>query len=735
MLRGRPRLAEPLAAGLRESRGVQEAHANPVTGRLLIRHDPTLSAEQVTELVLGAVSRAVRLVTAPEPQGKRGQAMVATSPGRQHRHGRSRTPSLIVAGGSAAVLALALPTPLVSFGAVLVATGIVFRRAWRKSSRLRRDPQAPPASIQNPLLTIVGSHRRKFYLASILSVLGQVMDMLLLIFVGWIVLVLVQGESTLLMSLGLSNPNTQILFLAVAAGLVCLTVAALSYSAGMQWRSLAQAVRHEWRTKMYPHTQRLELRHLDDERTTRMARLLTDDINQLGSFLSSSANEVLQLATSFLILIPVFVILAPQIAWIAFLPVPIVTWLSFYYHDHVAPYYVAAGANESALNSQLMNNLAASATIKSFCAEDYEIERIRRLSAEYRDSNNRIDRSTTTYTETVRVCATVSLAGILLLGGRAVLGGRLRFEVFNPLVGLPQQVLWKLPRLGATVDQYQQTVSALQRVVHLRDLPVEPVAEGQRLDVQGVRGEMVLDAVTFAYPDRPPVLENLSLRIAPGQVTGIVGATGSGKTTIAKLLMRFQHADSGRVLLDGQDVRDLKLRDLRTAIGFVAQDAFLFDGTIGDNIRYGTFGADHERVVTASRLAAAEDFVEALPARYDTMIGERGVALSGGQKQRISLARAIVKSAPILVLDEATSAVDNETEAAIQSALKEFARDRTLVVIAHRLSTIRHADRIYVMDKGGVLAEEGTHQELLERDGVYASLWRLQIGEVDSPMR
>ncbi len=310
-----------------------------------------------------------------------------------------------------------------------------------------------------------------------------------------------------------------------------------------------------------------------------------------------------------------------------------------------------------------------------------------------------------------------------------MLNGTLPFEVFSPLVGLPQQVLWKLTRLGGTVDQYQRTLAAFDRVEHLRALPVESDGGGLALDAATVKGEVVLEGVTFSYPGRPPALKNLSLRIAPGQITGIVGATGAGKTTIAKLLMRFQDVESGRVLLDGQDIRDLSLRDLRGAVGFVAQDAFLFDGTIGDNIRYGTFDALQDSVVHSARVAEADGFIGALPMSYDTVIGERGAALSGGQRQRIALARAVLKSPPIVILDEATSAVDNETEAAIQRTLRTFAQDRTMVVIAHRLSTIRQADWIYVMDRGGVLAEEGTHAELLERDGLYASLWRLQAGE------
>jgi ATP-binding cassette subfamily B protein len=728
MVLGRPDVAELLEAELRESPAFETVHVNPVTGRLLIYHDTAMGREEADQLV----RKAVRVVRQAMALTRLSKSEPGAVPARRVPHRGNTASSSVLASGVAAALVLGRSlrrSRLTRLGAVLTATVVVVRRAWRKSTC---SQHASTVSTQSPLLQIVGSHKRQLYLASFLSILGQVLEAALFLFFGWVISVVTAGKSATLVRLGLSSASSQLWFLAGVTALVCAICLAVSSIAGMFWRDLAQSVQHEWRTKIYAHVQKVELRYLEGERTTRIVKILTNDINQLGHFFATSANDILQLGTGFLILVPVFLILAPGITWIALLPVPLIAWLSFSHHERVAAAYAASNESGSLLNSHLINNLDASATVKSFAAEEYEIDRIYRLSVEHCQSNRRIDTRTTSYAVNVRACAMISMTGILLWGGLDVLSGALSFEVFNALIGMPSLILARLPGLGNAVDQYQQTVTALGRVLELQKLPVESAGTGQRLDVAAIRGEMVLDAVTFAYPGRRPVLQNLSLRISAKKTTGIVGVTGAGKTTIAKLLLRFQDVTSGQVFLDGVNVRDVRLQDLRKAIGFVGQDAFLFDGTVGDNIRYGSFEADFDRVMSAARSAEADSFVEALPAQYDTMVGERGVTLSGGQKQRISLARAILKSAPIVILDEATSAVDNETEAAIQRALADFARDRTMVIIAHRLSTIRHADWIYVMGKGGVVVEGGTHQDLLEQAGVYASLWRLQIGEVSS---
>lgn len=726
---GRPRTAEVLAAALRRVPGITEAQANPVTGGLLVRHDARVRATDVGRIV----RRAVALV-ADKPAGAEHPAAArpVARPAPRADRGLVVRPVLAVGGGIAAGIALvkgsSLSRQLLAAGGVAAATAAVLRNAWRGAVDASQDAAGPGAE-RHPLMEIVGPHRRRLYRAAALSVACQVSEVALGTFLGWTGLVLIKGEAAPLAGLGLTTASAQLLGLAGLVAAACAAVAGLSYASNLQWRRLGQDIEHDWRGRTYRHVQHLELEHLEGERTTRVAGTLTDDVGQLGAFFAGPAGDVLQLGTSLALLVPAFLLLAPQIAWIAFLPIPVVAWLSLRHQDRAAADYAVTGERRARLGSQVINSLEAGATVKSFCTEDHEAERVDELSEAAQESSRQTDRSTIRHAETVRACTTASMAGTLLIGGRSVLNGTLRFEVFSPLIGLPQMLLMRMSRLGGIVDQYQRTLASYDRVQRLRALPVEADGTGGPVDAREVRGEIVLDNVSFAYPGRPPALENLSLTIPAGQVTALVGATGSGKTTIAKLLMRFQDADFGSVLLDGRDVRELSRHDLRHAIGFVAQDPFLFDGTIADNIRYGSFGAPDEAVVEAATMAEAHAFVASLPDGYDTVIGERGAALSGGQRQRIALARAILKNAPVVILDEATSAVDNETEAAIQRTLRVFAADRTMMIIAHRLSTVRHASRIYVMDKGGVVAEQGTHDELLAQHGLYASLWQLQAGE------
>jgi ATP-binding cassette subfamily B protein len=274
---------------------------------------------------------------------------------------------------------------------------------------------------------------------------------------------------------------------------------------------------------------------------------------------------------------------------------------------------------------------------------------------------------------------------------------------------------------------YQRSVASIARAMKLLDTPIAIPYEGVHFPVDQVKGALRFESVQFAYADTP-TLSDLSLDIPAGQTTAFVGSTGSGKSTLVKLLLRFYAPQSGRILLDGQAIDTLNLQDLRRCIGYVSQDTFLTDGTVAENIAYGATHATDAQIAEAARAAECLEFIDKLPLGFATRIGERGQKLSGGQRQRLALARAILKNPPILVLDEATSAVDNETEAAIQRSLDEVSVNRTTIVIAHRLSTVRQAHAIHLIEAGRIV-ESGTHDELVQRNGGYAALWRLQTGE------
>ena len=293
------------------------------------------------------------------------------------------------------------------------------------------------------------------------------------------------------------------------------------------------------------------------------------------------------------------------------------------------------------------------------------------------------------------------------------------------MVYLTQRLLWPLTRLADMTDLYQRAMASVSRVMDLLDTPLP--ARGQALLGKKPAAALCFDAVCFSYDERP-ALREVSLEVTAGQTVALVGSTGGGKSTLLKLLLRFIDADAGRILVDGQDIAALAPASLRQAIGYVAQDSFLTDGSIADNIAYGERAPDRQRVEAAARAAEAHEFISALTQGYDSPVGERGAHLSGGQRQRIALARALYRDPAILVLDEATSAVDNETEAAIQRSLARIAHQRTTLIVAHRLSTVRHADAIHVLDAGRIV-ESGTHDLLVAKDGAYAALWRLQTGE------
>jgi ATP-binding cassette subfamily B protein len=596
------------------------------------------------------------------------------------------------------------------------------------------------------LLRYARQHRSPVTLASLYSILNKVFDLAPPVLIGMAVDVVVAQEQSFIARLGITNVMTQLWLLAGLTILIWGLESLFEYAYSVHWRNLAQTLQHDLRLDTYSHVQELELAYFEDRSTGGLMAILNDDINQLERFLDGGANDLWQVITTVIVIGAIFIGAAPTVAWMALLPMPFVFWGSMRFQKQLAPRYMAVRERVGMLNSQLANNLSGIATIKSFTAEEYEEERIRRESEAYRESNRSAIALSSAFVPLIRMLIVIGFSAILVFGGQLAFQGRLNVGVYSVLVFMTQRLLWPLTRLGSTLDLYQRAMASTTRVLDLLD--TEPQIEDgtMALPIEAVDGEVVFEDISFdynasrqsygygqdsdpnRYPNNRPIIRHLSLRIPAGETAAIVGATGSGKTTLVKLLLRFYDVQSGCICLDGHDIRTVRLADLRGAIGFVSQDVFLFHGTVRENISYGSFDATLDEIVAAAKIAEAHDFILALPDGYDTIVGERGQKLSGGQRQRISLARAVLKDPPVLILDEATSAVDNETEAAIQRSMERITVGRTTIVIAHRLSTVRNADDIFVLENG-MLREHGRHDNLVAANGIYASLWRVQTGE------
>ncbi len=590
-----------------------------------------------------------------------------------------------------------------------------------------RNKAKPPNHPLSRLLRYGDKYKAIIWQAVICSILNKLFDLAPPAIIGAAVDVVVKKQDSIVARFGITDIFTQLVVLSLLSAIVWGLESVFEYAYTRLWRNLAQDVQHDIRLDAYSHVQDLELAYFEENSTGALLSVLNDDINQLERFLDVGANEIIQVITTALVIGGSFFVLTPDIAWMAIVPIPLIIWGSVAFQKWLAPRYAEVREKVSLLNSRLSNNLSGITTIKSFTTEAYEIDRLRQDSNAYRKSNQKAILLSAAFIPLIRLVILAGFTAILLYGGLQAASGTLAVGTYSVLVFLTQRLLWPLTRLGQTFDLYQRAMASITRVMDLLDTPIAIHSGDIALPLSTIKGEVSINNITFAYNQRQPVIENLSLEIPAGQTIAIVGATGSGKSTLVKLLLRLYEIRSGNITLDGRDIKDVVLWDLRRAIGLVSQDVFLFHGTVRENISYGSLDASINQIVEAAKIAEADNFIQELPQGYDTVVGERGQKLSGGQKQRIAIARAILKDPPILILDEATSAVDNETEAAIARSLEKITQNRTTIAIAHRLSTIRHSDCIYVMEYGQLI-EQGTHEELLAKEGVYTNLWRVQTG-------
>lgn len=596
------------------------------------------------------------------------------------------------------------------------------------------DVTLPPAEADQPLRALwrrYDAYRARFVAAVVASTVNKVADVVPELLIGAAVDVVVRGDQSLVGEvLGVDSRFAQLGWLAVVNAVVWGIESLSEYVASVLWRGLAQGVEHDLRVEAYDHVQHLDLAWHEARPAGSTLATLNDDVNQLERFLDVGAPAILQTTLNVLLVGAVFAVASGQLLLLAFLPIPVIVVGSLVFQRRLEPLYDRVRVAVSDLSSTLSSNIAGIATIKAFTAEDRERERVREVSQAYREANTDAIRSSAAFVPLVRLAILAGFTCTLLLGGWATLRGDLEVGLYSVLVFMTQRLLWPLTEVAQVLDLYQRGRASAARILGLLEVPVSVPAGATALP-RPIAGRVELRGVRAGYGEGPDVLHDVDLLVPAGETHAIVGTTGSGKSTLLRLVLRFDDPRAGRVLLDGNDVRELDWDSLRGSMGYVAQDVFMFAGSVADNIAYGRPGATREEVRAAAEAAAALDFVEAMPDGLDTWVGERGVTLSGGQRQRLALARALLRDPAVLVLDEATSAVDNETEAAIQRSLRRATVERTAIVVAHRLSTVRHAHRIWVLDAGRV-TEAGTHDELLARDGAYAALWRVQTGEPEA---
>ena len=569
------------------------------------------------------------------------------------------------------------------------------------------------------LFSYSGKYRVMAIKASCFSVLNKFFDVMPEILIGIALDVVVRGKNSFVAGLGLPSPTAQIIAIAGLTLLIWICESIFEYLYAVHWRTLAQMVQHDLRMDVYAHMQSLDMEWFDERNSGHLVSILNDDINQLERFLNEGANSILQVLSAVVFIGSVFWYIAWDVACVAIIPIPVIVWGASRYKVIAEPLYASVRAKASRISARLTSNISGIATIKAFSAELFEARVVSGLSMDYVDSNKSAIRVSSAFTPIIRMAILCGFVATLILAGLKTINGELAVGSFGILVFLTQRLLWPFTTLGQTVDLYQRAMASCDRIMDVLFVPVHLERGEKPLVTSSVRGHIQFEKVSFGYKGRDELFSDLSFEIPAGKTIALVGATGSGKSTVAKLLLRFNEPTKGRILLDGKDISQYAVRELRTAMGLVNQEVFLFSDSIRENIGYGLDKVSDADVIAAAKLAAADEFISHLPDGYFTKIGERGQRLSGGQRQRLGLARAVIRKPPILILDEATSAVDNETERLIQLSLESIRKERTVLVIAHRLSTVQNADWILFMEDGRIV-EQGTHASLLAEKGRYA---------------
>ncbi|MBD2848648.1 ABC transporter ATP-binding protein [Paenibacillus sp. IB182496] len=517
---------------------------------------------------------------------------------------------------------------------------------------------------------------------------------------------------------------------------VIILKASMQFVHGFFGGRLGNRVAYRLRNACYEKLQRLSFPYYDTAKTGDLMSRLTADLEAIRQFIGFGFAQILNMLMMVVFGAAMMVSIHWQLTLMTFVTIPLLAFTALRFEKRIHPAFQEMRLAMSHLTTAVQENITGVRTVKSFAREPHEVDKFLVRSEEYKANQLRASRIWGNYFPVMELLASLCIVMLLVAGGSLVIRGSLQLGELVAFFSLIWYIVQPMWQLGFHINNYTQSKASGERVLellhqyeHVRN-PEHPA----RLEPDQVRGHVQFRDVTFHYPDKPPALRDFNLDAPPGKVIGLLGGTGSGKSTVVQLLMRAYNIQKGSITLDGRDIRELELTELRSPIATVFQETFLFSASIRDNIAYGSPDVSDEAIIEACKLAKAHDFIMELPLGYDTVVGERGLGLSGGQKQRIAIARALIKNPRVLFLDDATSAVDMETEHEIQAGFKTLMQGRTTFIVAHRISSLKHADEILVLEQG-VVVQRGTHEELLAQRGLYRETYNTQYADrpADSP--